>query len=154
MDVPRLPALLREEVALLESFLALLEREQAHLVKGETEALAEIIAAKDAACRAWQDLALQRNAAIAVAYHVGASDPPEAWLATASEEERSLWQRLRELAARAQAVNRANGALIGIHLAHNQQALAALATADAALTYGADGAPSLARAQRRSLGEA
>jgi flagella synthesis protein FlgN len=65
----------------------------------------------------------------------------DAWLdKNASEIDRQAWSWLCELAAEARELNALNGKLIGLHMQHNQQALAALmAAADKATTYGPDG---------------
>lgn len=94
----------------LEAFIAILRREQDALATGDIDALAPLIAEKNA-------LAEQLN--------------------RVSADEAKLW---RDLASEARTLNEANGKLIALRLQHNRQALNVLMTAaDAVATYGPDG---------------
>lgn len=137
----KLVDLLRQEVRLLRSFLALLRREQDMLTAGDTASLSELAASKGQTAIDLGQLATVRDGEL-----VGRGLPPgctgmEAWVLTAhGAASRADWRELLELAGDARALNDTNGKLINLHLQHNQQALNALmAAAGQAATYGPDG---------------
>jgi flagella synthesis protein FlgN len=108
----------------LRTFIDLLRREQAALIKGDIEALAALIPEKSA-----------------LAERLNGISPAEA-------------EALRALAAEARELNETNGKLIAVHLQRNQQALnVLLAAADNATVYGRDGQPQTGLGSR-SLGKA
>lgn len=94
----------------IEAFIGVLRREQDALAAGDIDALAPLIVEKSA-------LAARLNQ-----FSIDAAT------------------KYRDLVSEARALNEANGKLIGLHMQHNQQALAVLmAAADNAATYGPDG---------------
>lgn len=96
--------------ATLEAFITVLRREQDALASGDIDALAPLIAEKNALAEKLNQFSAD----------------------TASQ--------YRELVTAARTLNEANGKLIGLRMQHNQQALSALLeAADQATTYGPDG---------------
>lgn len=95
---------------ILEAFIAILRREQEALACGDIDALAPLIAEKNALGEQLKQISAAEAA------------------------------QLRDLAREARALNEANGKLIALRLQHNRQALNVLrSAADAAVTYGPDG---------------
>jgi len=116
---------LRTEISRLGEFIDLLQREQALLVQGDTEALLLLSEKKTALANALAALAQERACEMG---GMGSDPIPQAW------------QKLLELAAKARDLNATNGQLISLHMQNNQQALAVLMNAaNRAMTYGPDG---------------
>lgn len=139
--LPPLAQTLVEEIGRLEAFIALLEREQALLETGETEALHPLIEQKNALAGALAEFDRSRERALAQLGLPAGRAGIEAWLASeAGAPYQAKWQRLLELAQRARDLNETNGKLIQLHLSHHQQAFAALmSAANQITTYGPDG---------------
>ncbi|MDO9601326.1 MAG: flagellar protein FlgN [Rhodocyclaceae bacterium] len=113
---------LRTEISRLGEFIDLLQREQALLIQGDTEALLLLSENKTALANTLAALAQERACEMV-------SDPIS-----------PAWQKLLELAAKARDLNATNGQLISLHMQNNQQALAVLMNAaNRAMTYGPDG---------------
>ncbi len=129
------------EVAALESFVALLRREQDLLAAGDTERLLSLIEDKNALANRLAALAQAREAHLGRGGFPAGREGMEGWLARhGTPAQRATWAALLKLAAEARALNETNGKLIGLHMRHNQQAFAALMSAtDRAMTYGPDG---------------
>lgn len=144
------------EIAGVEQFIILLKREQALLEKGETESLQALVNEKNAQANALTVFSQARANRLAALGLPADATGQETWLdRLGSADDRRNWQRLIELARTARELNAANGRQIGLHLQHNQQALAALmAAADQASTYGPDGQQQAAGIGGRSLGKA
>lgn len=116
---------LRTEISRLGEFIDLLQREQALLIQGDTEALLLLSENKTALANTLAALAQERAAEMA---EMG------------SDTISAAWQKLLELAAKARDLNATNGQLISLHMQNNQQALAVLMNAaNRAMTYGPDG---------------
>lgn len=147
--------LLSQELLSLDSFVALLRKEQALLSSGASDGLMALADEKSRAAIELGRLTAMRDQEL-VRLHL----PPgragmDAWTLTdtGSSSQRN-WDRLLALAADARAINEANGKAIALHLKHNQQALSVLmAAADRTATYGPDGQPQTG-VGGRSLGSA
>lgn len=133
--------LLDREFRALESFVALLRREQALLTEGSTDALAALAEEKLKAATELSDYSASRDAKLIHSGLQSGRAGMDAWTATpAGAGYREQWHRLLELTAEARTLNDTNGKLINIRLQNNQQALGILlAAADQAVTYGPDG---------------
>lgn len=133
--------LLGQEISQLQAFVELLKQEQALLKSESGEALLALVETKNALATQLGELAQAREKQMAA---LGLPTGPAgmvAWLDDhAQPTERTLWHAFLKLAGEARDLNLLNGKLIGLHMQHNQQALAALtAAADRATTYGPDG---------------
>ncbi|MCX8086968.1 MAG: flagellar protein FlgN [Rhodocyclaceae bacterium] len=139
--LPPLAQTLEDEIGRLEAFIALLQREQSLLEKGETEALLPLIEQKNALAGALAGFDRSREHALARLGLPAGRAGMEAWLASQEGAPyQAQWERLLELAQRARDLNETNGRLIQLHLSHHQQALAALMNAaNQITTYGPDG---------------
>ena len=139
-DAAPLAGLLARELQVLESFVVLLQREQELLASGATELLTALSAEKSGTTRELSNLAAARDGELARLGHLQGRAGMDAWATGADSNGRDNWLRLLDLAARARALNEANGKLIALQLQHNQQALNVLmAAVDQAVTYGPDG---------------
>lgn len=147
--------LLSQELAALESFIALLRREQALLSAGASEGLTALAEEKSAAAITLGNLTHLRDRELARHHLPPGRAGMDAWtLSGAGSGCQSRWDQLLALAAEARALNETNGKAIALHLQHNQQALSVLmAAADKAATYGPDG-QARAGIGGRSLGSA
>jgi flagella synthesis protein FlgN len=147
--------LLSQELRALESFIALLGREQALLAAGTGEGLTALAADKSQAALELGQLAAARDQELARMHLPTGRAGMDAWTLTdAGTASQAKWDRLLALAAEARALNESNGRVIALQLKHNQQALAVLmAAADQTATYGPDGQPRPG-AGGRSLGSA
>ncbi|MBI5429598.1 MAG: flagellar protein FlgN [Nitrosomonadales bacterium] len=170
--IPQLVAALAAEHSALLEFLALLEREQAMLIENRIDQLLDLSEQKSTDALNLDQLAetrrtlLQNNilrSGIAPAGNAPKSAHPLpdaldadailAWLGKHSPEGLSIWQNIRDLAYRAQQLNRTNGELIQMKLRYNQQTLAVLSkAADKANLYGPDGQHNFTPGSGRSLG--
>lgn len=150
-----LASLLSQELSTLESFLALLRKEQALLLSGANEGLTALADEKSRTAIELGRLAGGRDQQLARLHLPLGRAGMDAWTLTdAGAASQRKWDRLLLLAAEARAINEANGKAIALHLQHNQQALTVLmAAADRTATYGPDGQP-LAGIGGRSLGSA
>ncbi len=133
--------LLDREFRALQSFVALLRREQTLLEQGSTESLAALAEEKLQAATELADFSASRDSKLIHSGLRPGRAGMEAWAATtAGAGYREQWRHLLELTAEARALNETNGKLIAIRLQNNQQALSILmAAADQAVTYGPDG---------------
>lgn len=152
---PEKPDLLDEELARLEEFVALLKEEQALLAAGDGDRLLALVESKTALANRLAALGEMREAALDRQGLGTGRAGMEAWLAKqGSPARQTAWQKFLALAAEARELNELNGKLIGLHMRHNQQALAALMSAtDRAMVYGPDGQQS-AGLSGRILGKA
>lgn len=132
---------LGEELARLQEFVGLLQREQELLKGSETEALLVLIENKNILANALAEQSRARENRLQALGLASGRAGMDAWLSSSGNtEERQAWARLLELAGMARELNALNGKLIGMHMQHNQQALTALlSAADNAATYGPDG---------------
>lgn len=149
-----------DEVAAFEAFSTLLDTEHAALLAGDLDAVVRVAATKAERVMQLSGLAERRLAALRTAGFAGNRKGMAEWLLLASGprqgELSDLWNRLLEAAARAQALNDRNGALIQARMAFNQAALAALRSSNrfADVAYGPDGTTRLSGVAGRDLGEA
>lgn len=133
--------LLGKEVERLQAFVELLKQEQVLLKSESGEALLALVETKNALATQLSELAQGRERQLSALGLPAGSPGMAAWLGGhARSSEQQLWQAFLKLATEARDLNLLNGKLIGLHMQHNQQALAALtAAADRATTYGPDG---------------
>lgn len=139
---PDIDALLSEETRALRGFLQLLEQEHAALVAGKADALLPLAEEKNRASAQLARLALHRAQAFAALGLGSGAAAVRAWLGRLSPRapQRSAWQEMMALAARARDLNQACGELIRTQLQSNKQTLAVLLSAsDQATLYGPDG---------------
>ena len=127
-DVHRLVALIDGEAMLLRGFLALLEREEALLVAGETDALLTLTHEKAERYHQLQRIHDDR-ALLLGRLRKPNSDTSIRELCGALPATLTRWDEVLDLARRAQARNQSNGKLITERMQHNQAALSVLLTA-------------------------
>lgn len=146
--------LLAEELQALQTFVALLRREQALLTEGTVDTLPALAAEKSDLATTLGRILQAREQALKAAGLAGSRAGMEAWLDSSGASQRPAWQELLSLTAAARELNETNGRLINLRLQDNQQALAVLmAAANQAVTYGPDG-QQRASGGGRSLGSA
>lgn len=133
--------LLDREFRALQSFVALLRREQSLLEEGSTESLAALAEEKLQAANELAEFSTSRDKKLVHSGLKSGRAGMDAWAASpAGAGYREQWRHLLELTAEARALNETNGKLINLRMQHNQQALnILLAAADQAVTYGPDG---------------
>ena len=146
---------LRQELAALDQFIALLRQEQAALVSADVDALLALSDSKLKLSDQLNALARERVAMLARAGYAADAAGVAGWLAQQPPAVADAWQRLLQGAQQAQRLNQSNGKLIQTHLQHNQQALSALlGAANRADVYGPDGqSRSGASPAQRSIGK-
>ena len=141
-DRAALTAALQAEVELLTGLNALLLEEQHCLGGADPEALDRITAEKARQVERLAALAPVR-AAFLQSHNLSADGTGmRAWLARQANVGpiASAWRELLALAEEARVLNQANGAVLGLRVAHNQAALSALHGASNGLgVYGPDG---------------
>lgn len=132
---------LDEEVGTLDEFIAVLQREQELLKKGDTDALLPLIATKTQLADRLAALARAREALLVRQGFANGRTGMEDWLQhRGNAAQRQSWQLLLDRAREARDLNAINGKLIGLQMQHNQQAFTALMNAsNRAMTYGPDG---------------
>ena len=146
-DLARLTRVIDDEAVLLTDFVALLQREEALLVEGQTDALLALAEQKTQIYRRLQFLHDERSRLSARFRQGGLKAVLAAAPATAAR-----WDEVLSLAAEAQRRNAVNGQLIAERMKHNQAALSVLlAAADQPQLYGPDG-QSRPTARGRPLG--
>ena len=141
-STPSIGDALGEEIARLQEFIGLLQREQQLLGGRDTEALLALSENKNALANSLAELSRARDQRLKALGLAAGREGMQVWLSrrNAKDGERQAWARLLELATTARDLNALNGNLIGMHMQHNQQVLAALlSAADNAATYGPDG---------------
>lgn len=149
----QLLAALSAERAALQSFVALLEREQGMLVENRTDQLLELSGQKSGDALKLNELAQARRALLKKHLPQLSVDVIREWLTTHSPEGLVVWREILVLAERTSQINRTNGDLIQMKLRHNQQTLTVLSNAvNKANLYGPDGQPSFSPGGGRSLG--
>lgn len=136
----------------LNGFIQLLEEEAHHLVSGDSERLAAIIAQRDALsgqlAQHWRDLAGRLDL------------PASAGLAALKERGQTAlgaapWRQLETLALEAEHLNRVNGRLLEEQMRRTQAAMQVLQNAVASRSlYGADGRVSGFPGSNRRIDEA
>ncbi|OIQ97322.1 FlgN protein [mine drainage metagenome] len=137
-----LPALIKDELALLRQFVTLLQDEQRALVEGELERLLPLAEEKSRLATELGRLAVARNQALAALGLAADKSGMDAWLVgqAPTVPSRGHWAELLSLATETRRQNELNGKLINTRMQHNQRALAVLAAATSqAMLYGPDG---------------
>ncbi len=141
------------EIATLQSFCTLLEREQQLLGKGEIDALPQLVQEKNELAAALAAVAKQRATALAATGLAADRAGIAAWFAAhpTATRARTDWSLLLSLATQARELNRVNGELIQLRMQHNSLALEALLGVTNTLgLYGSDGQSSLPSGRRIS----
>lgn len=129
---------LQLELAAVEVFLGILNKEQDALIEGKIERVEALASDKAQVAGQLAELAAQRNRGLASRNLNPDSEGMEACLADAQAA--GIWRDLLGLVQVAHQLNRTNGELIAVRLQHNQQALAALQGAAGAVSlYGPKG---------------
>lgn len=144
---------LEAEVAAVQGFVTLLEREQQMLVKGEVDDLIDLVAQKNAIAAELAGLAARRKQLLAADGLANDRAGVVAWLEAQPPEERAgtVWSSLLTVAREARELNRANGELIQVRMQNNAQALEILLSSNtAAGLYGPDGQSTPASGRRIS----
>jgi flagella synthesis protein FlgN len=144
---------LQLELAAVEVFLGILNKEQDALIEGKIERVEALASDKAQVAGQLAELAAQRNRGLASRNLNPDSAGMEACLAGAGATAAGTWRDLLGLVQVAQQLNRTNGELIAVRLQHNQQALAALQGAAGAVSlYGPKGQQTLGFGGGRPLG--
>jgi flagellar biosynthesis protein FlgN len=128
------------ELATLERFEALLRREQALLVAGDTEALIALTPQKT---ELHQQLQRQHDQLVQLLGHERVAIDADAVRSFCADlpDTRARWERILELGTEVRALNELNGKLILERMQSNQAALSALlAAAGQPALYDAEGA--------------
>lgn len=138
------------EIVAAQAFVALLEREQQMLIKGEVDDLLDLVREKNSVATQLATLAAKRNRLLAASGHDSDRAGVAAWFAAHPDETgaRNTWSSLLAVAGQARELNRVNGELIQERMQRNAQALEVLLGSHAAANlYGPDGqsAPPSAR---------
>jgi len=130
------------EVQTIGQFVDLLKLEQAALRSGDTETLLGYAEQKLNLASRLDELAAQRNAALAAQGFSTDRIGVEAWCAKHLEEDiaTKAWATVLALAGEARELNRGNGELIRLRMQYNAKALEALRGGASSLDlYGPDG---------------
>jgi len=140
--VAELLSKLNEERAALHAFVVLLEKEQEVLLSTDIDPLLTFADTKTKSAQKLAEMGVSRR-------QLMAPNPNKldtsAWIKQYAPTCSSIWDDVRELAARAHHLNHTNGEVIQLKLRSNQQALNALlgAAQNTTALYGRDGQPSL-----------
>lgn len=138
-DIQRIALLIEAESLQLGEFLALLDREEETLVKGETDALLGIANEKNERYRQLQRLSDERVRLLG-RFGPGTPDAAVRRLCAGLPRVLARWDELLDRARQARDRNALNGKLILERMAGNQAALSILlAAADHPQLYDADG---------------
>lgn len=133
---------MKDEIALLRDFVAILRLEQQALSDGDAEAIASATNAKSMLARQLGQLSTERNLALAREGYAADRAGIDALIAAHPEAAAlvPLRERLIMVAAEADELNRANGEIIRLRMSHTQKAIGALlGSGGMASTYGRDG---------------
>ena len=133
---------LKDELAALRAFTAVLLQEQQALVTGDIDGLVPIVEEKTRLAAGLNRFAEQRQRLISAADLPNDRTGLEAWLAgqPIKAQVRADWDKLLALTGEAQSLNESNGKLIAMRMQHNQQALNVLqSAANQTALYGPDG---------------
>lgn len=136
----RLAQLIDTEATLMRRFVALLEREEALLVAGETDALLALTREKS---ESYHQLQRQHDTRTLLLGREGLENTAASLraLCRAMPETLSRWDEILSLASEARSRNEINGKLITERMQHNQAALSVLlSAADQPQLYDAEGA--------------
>ena len=139
------------EAQTVEEFVDLLKLEQSSLSRGDTDKLPKYAEQKLEFAARLNELAAQRNAALAALGLGSDRAGADAWCAKHPEEEPATraWATVLALAGEARELNRLNGELIRLRMQYNVKALEALRGGARSLDlYGPDGQATLPGRQR------
>ena len=145
--------MLHKERAALQALLPLLREEQALLISGKVDELANLVAEKAKIVTRMGELANARHAKLAEAGFEPGEAGMRAWLSSnTAPQVQQAWAETLPAIQAAKEVNRVNGLLIGRHLSKCQQSINALMGNDGGeVTYGADGQPKVKPSPRSLL---
>ena len=148
--VGQITAIEEQEVAGFKLELFVVSFAKDKMTQGDADALTSIIERKATATSRLAPLSAARNALLEKTGLSRDRSGMEAWLRQhpGNVAVRDRWQRLLELAAEAQELNRLNGELIHLRMGHNAQMLEALRAANRQDLYGADGQATLGTPRR------
>lgn len=141
------------ELAAVQRFVALLERETQMLLKGETDDLIDLARQKNGLAAELATLAAQRNRTLAASGLSSDRAGVVAWFAAHPSETQAAtaWSALLGVAAQARELNRANGELVQVRMKDNARALEILLGSNASGNlYGPDGQSTPASGRRIS----
>jgi flagella synthesis protein FlgN len=133
---------LNEERAALHAFVVLLEKEQEVLLSSDIDPLLTFAEHKTQSAHKLAEMGVSRR-------QLMTPNPNKldtsAWIKQYAPSCSTIWDEIRELAARAHHLNHTNGEVIQLKLRSNQQALNALlgAAQNTTALYGRDGQPSV-----------
>ena len=130
------------EAQTVERFVDLLKLEQSALGRGDTDKLPGYAEQKLEFAAQLNELAAQRNAALAALGLGGDRAGADAWCAKHPDEQAAThaWAAVLALAGEARELNRLNGELIRLRMQYNAKALEALRGGASSLDlYGPDG---------------
>lgn len=133
---------LSAEAEAIRQFVEVLQREQAVLASGDTDALPAFAEQKDKLATQLSELARQRNAMLVAQGCTPDRSGMERWLASRPGHKNidAIWKKLLSLAGEARELNRLNGELIQMRLQYNSKALEILLRKEESLDlYGPDG---------------
>ena len=141
-ETPALQQTMVAEAQTVERFVDLLKLEQSALGRGDTDKLPGYAEQKLEFAAQLNELAAQRNAALATLGFSGDRAGADAWCARHPEEPAATraWTAVLALAGEARELNRLNGELIRLRMQYNAKALEALRGGASSLDlYGPDG---------------
>jgi flagella synthesis protein FlgN len=140
--VTDLRLLFEEELAVVRTFVGILEREQRLLIDGDVDGLPALLHDKNELAARLAAIAEQRRLTLAREGLSADRSGVATWFAAHPDDEggRVAWAELLPLATQARDLNQLNGDLIQLRLQHNQQAINALVgSSGAGGLYGPDG---------------
>ncbi|MDC8759332.1 flagella synthesis protein FlgN [Janthinobacterium fluminis] len=142
---------LRDERALMNSLLELMQQEQRSLVAADIDMLTQLTERKTALVAQLSAGAARRHAALAAAGFAAGEEGMDAWLASAGDADAAaLWRGLLDDTRAAKELNRLNGMLVNKQLAHTQGALNTLRpAAQSGNFYGPSGQTTTSTPSRR-----
>jgi flagella synthesis protein FlgN len=140
--VTDLRQLFEEELAVVRTFVGILEREQRLLIEGDVDGLPALVNDKNELAARLAAIAEQRRLTLARIGLNADRSGVASWFAAHPDDEgaRVAWAELLPLATQARELNQLNGDLIQLRLQHNKQAIEALVgSSGAGGLYGPDG---------------
>jgi flagellar biosynthesis protein FlgN len=149
----QLLAALNAELASLQNFVGLLEREQGMLMENHSDQLLELSEQKSDHVFEQNKLAEDRGALLLQHVPELSTQGIRTLLLAQCPQGLPVWEQIFALAGRAQQLNRITGELIQMKMRHNQQIFFALSNAaNKANLYGANGRTDFSPGSGRSLG--
>jgi flagella synthesis protein FlgN len=128
----------------------ILEREQAHLIEADTDALNGLTGEKNRIVALMTELANARHQSLTAAGYAAGDAGMQSWLERNEGGHVAQWNALLSLATSAKEINRINGLLISKQMTHNRQALNILqGTASGSNFYGPNGQATAQASTRR-----